>query len=404
MGSLSYFRVFVAVFLTSVLACNRSSIVLQQHVTLTNNLVVLPVRVSGSQELPFILDTGASVSVIDRPQAESLGLAAAARGDVSTGGGDIKAADIKGLTLQIGDLSLPDLNVLAIDLSGLSAGLGQRIAGILGYDIFQRYVVEIDYAAGVVTLHDPGRYVAPSTGEIVPITIEEQTPFVSVSILGSLAAPPAKLEFDTGKTGALTLVRQYVDKYPLLRPGQHEVAITAGALLPGKVPAAVARIQGLQLGRFTVNDVVTMIVPDRDAADVSGTTVGILGGELLKRFTVVLDYSRKQVILEPFSTTVRGIRLQDFQPMEFDMSGISLAAQGTDYRDYVVRAVIPGSPAAEADVAGGDHLTAINGKPARELTLEQIRELFRRDGQAYALELRRGDAAIRAELRTRRLL
>src|SRR5712691_4805229 len=132
MGSLSCFRVFVAVFLTSVLACNRSSIVLQQHVTLTNNLVVLPVRVSGSQELPFILDTGASVSVIDRPQAESLGLAAAARGDVSTGGGDIKAADIKGLTLQIGDLSLPDLNVLAIDLSGLSAGLGQRIAGILG--------------------------------------------------------------------------------------------------------------------------------------------------------------------------------------------------------------------------------------------------------------------------------
>src|SRR5438128_2013231 len=256
MGSLSYFRVFVAVFLTSVLACNRSSIVLQQHVTLTNNLVVLPVRVSGSQELPFILDTGASVSVIDRPQAESLGL----------------------------------------------------------------------------------------------------------------AAPPAKLEFDTGKTGALTLVRQYVDKYPLLRPGQHEVAITAGALLPGKVPAAVARIQGLQLGRFTVNDVLTMIVPDRDAADVSGTTVGILGGELLKRFTVVLDYSRKQVILEPFSTTVRGIRLQDFQPMEFDMSGISLAAQGTDYRDYVVRAVIPGSPAAEADVAGGDHLTAVNGKPARDMT------------------------------------
>ncbi|HEY3043663.1 MAG TPA: aspartyl protease family protein [Vicinamibacterales bacterium] len=379
------------------LACDRSSIVLQQQATLTNNLVVLPVSVNGSQPLPFILDTGASVTVIDRRQAESLGLAAAARADVSTGGGDVAASDIKGVTLQIGDLGLPDLNVIAIDMRGLSAGLGQPIAGILGYDIFHRYVVAIDYAAGLVTLHEAARYVAPGAGEIIPITIEEQTPFINASILGSLAAPPAKLELDTGKTGALTLVREYVDKYSLLRPGQREVAITAGALLPGQVPATVARVQGVQLGRSTVNEVLTMIVPDRDAAGVSGATVGLLGGELLKRFTVVIDYSRNLVILTPSARAVA-------EPLEFDMSGISLAAQGSDYRDYVVRTVVPGSPGAEAGVKGGDHLTAIDGKPARDRTLEQIRELFRKDGQLYALEFRRGDAAIHVDLRTRRLL
>lgn len=222
--------------------------------------------------------------MIDRRQVESLGLSATRRADVSTGGGDLEASEIKGVTLQIGDLSLPDLNVIAIDLSGLSAGLGQPIAGILGYDIFRRYVVAIDYAAGLVTLHDPGRYAPPSAGEIIPITSEEQTPFIRVGILGdtTTSVPPAKLEFDTGKTGALTLIREYVDAYPLLRPGQREVAITAGAILPGQVPAIVTRLQGLQLGRHTVTDVVTMVVLDRDAADVSGDTVGLLGGELLK--------------------------------------------------------------------------------------------------------------------------
>jgi C-terminal processing protease CtpA/Prc len=69
-----------------------------------------------------------------------------------------------------------------------------------------------------------------------------------------------------------------------------------------------------------------------------------------------------------------------------------------------VRVVLPRSPAAEGGVASGDHLTAIDGKPARELTLDQIRELFRKDGQPYTLDLRRGDAAIRVELRARRLL
>ena len=90
--------------------------------------------------------------------------------------------------------------------------------------------------------------------------------------------------------------------------------------------------------------------------------------------------------------------------MEFDMSGISLSAQGPDYRDYVVRSVVQESPAAETGVMTGDRLTAIDGKPTRGLTLDHIRELFRRDGQVYALEMRRGEATIRAELRTRRLL
>lgn len=39
------------------------------------------------------------------------------------------------------------LDVIAVDLSGLASGLGHRIAGILGYDIFERYVVAIDYVA-----------------------------------------------------------------------------------------------------------------------------------------------------------------------------------------------------------------------------------------------------------------
>ena len=121
--SSSCFRVFVAVFLTAMLACTRSSVVLQQKITLTNNLVVVPVRVNGSRQLPFILDTGASASVIDRRQAESLRLAATAAANVSTGGGDVEASEINGVALQIGDVGLPDLNVIAIDSATPRASL-----------------------------------------------------------------------------------------------------------------------------------------------------------------------------------------------------------------------------------------------------------------------------------------
>jgi predicted aspartyl protease len=112
--------------------CNENATTKAREHEVANNLVVLPTRVNGSQELPFILDTGASATVIDRRQAENLGLSITRGADVSTGGGDVEASRINGVTLKIGDLSLPDLNVIAIDLAGLSAGLGRPVAGILG--------------------------------------------------------------------------------------------------------------------------------------------------------------------------------------------------------------------------------------------------------------------------------
>ena len=386
----------------SSLACNRDAPVLQQQATLLNNLVVLPVRVNGSQPLPFILDTGASVTVIDRRQAASLGFAVGGGVGVATGGGAVDASEINGIALQIGEQTLPDLTVVAIDLSGLAAGLGQHVAGILGYDIFRRYVVSIDYRAGLVTLHEPAQYVGPGTGEIVPVSVEEQVPFIRAQVVGVQGPSEAKLEFDTGKTGALTLTRGFVEANMLLKTGQREVAITAGALLPGQVPATVTRIQGLQIGQLNVRDVVTTVVPTQDAAGVSGDTVGILGAELLKRFTVVVDYSRSRVIL--IARSAAPPPDGDDDPIEFDMSGMSLAAQAPDYRDYVVRTVIAQSPAADAGVQNGDRLIAIDGRPARELALGEIRELFRKDGRQYVLQLQRGEAVIRTEIRTRRLL
>jgi C-terminal processing protease CtpA/Prc len=90
--------------------------------------------------------------------------------------------------------------------------------------------------------------------------------------------------------------------------------------------------------------------------------------------------------------------------MEFDMSGMSLAAQGEDYREYRVRMVIGGSPAAEAGVRAGDLLTAVDGKPTRGLSLGELRQLLRLEEQTYNIELLRDGAIRHVAIRTRRLV
>ena len=389
--------VFVGVGLLSgalQLACNTASSVRgEAPLTLLNNLPVVDVRVNNSTPLRMLLDTGAGTTVIDAAEAKKLQLIGTADVDVTTGGGAVAAASLTPVTLGFGGQTFADIPAVAIDLGSLSAGLGERIGGILGYDVFLQHAIEIDYQDVVVRLHDSSRYVVLPGAEVLPITLEEQIPFVLATIGGSA---PTRLELDTGQSSPLTLVRRFVDAEGLIRPGQTSVAITAGALLPGQVPLMVTRVPRLQVGGFTLIDVIANVAPDEETAGVSAATAGILGGEFLKRFAVTVDYPRQRIVLRASDAGLGAAT-------EFDMSGMSLAAQGPDLKVYRVRAVIPGSPAEQAGIRVGDELRHIDGEPAETVTLNRIRELLRREGR-YSLVLRRGHEDVQATLQTRRLV
>ena len=150
------------------------------------------------------------------------------------------------------------------------------------------------------------------------------------------------------------------------------------------------------MGRFVVANPVVSVTPDAEGAGVSGETVGLLGGEVLRRFTVTVDYSRSRIILVP--------NAQLDTPMEFDMSGMSLAAVPSDPSMYRVRTLIEQSPATDAGVAVGDLLTAIDDTLVRTLTLNDIRQRFKVPGKRFALTVKRGDGIVRLGITTRRLI
>jgi predicted aspartyl protease len=337
---------------------------------LTNNLIFLQARINSSKSLPFILDTGASVSVINESWAKELG---------------------------IPGVELPDTTLAAIRLSGLEAGLGQPVGGILGYDIFERYIVEIDYASRLVRLYGVESYKYSGKGQALPITIEERTPFIRARILKPYGgSAEGKFEFDTGQTGALTLTGSFVTQNKLLAPSQRTLQITTGAILAGQVNARVSRVRGLQLGHFVIANPTTNITQGAQDTGLSTEKAGLIGGEILRRFKVIVDYKRERVILEASNRLA--------SPFEFDMSGMSLAAPGPDFRTYRVRTLVEGSPAAEAGVKVGDIITAISSRPAAEMTLSQIRQMLREARTEYVLSIKRGDDLMQIKIKTRKLI
>lgn len=366
----------------------------------SNNLVVVQATVNGSKPLSFILDTGASGTVISEKAAKDFGLKLEGQAaDVSAQGGSVEAAFIKNASISLSkDIKLPDLTLAAIGLSGLEAGTGRGIDGILGFEIFERYVVEIDYAARQIKFYEPRDYKFKGRGRAISITIEDNAPYVRAKIaLAGMQAFEGKFLVNTGLTGTLAFNSPFVARYKLLELLPNAKAITFGSILAGKSSGRVGRVGSLQFGEFIVSNPVTTFSQDAEGDDSEAEFAGMIGGEVLRRFRLVVDYSRRQIVFEPNESFS--------DAYEFDMSGASLTAGGEKFKIFKVRSLIENSPATEAGLQIGDTITAINGKPTDRMTLEQIRRLFRQAGQTYKLSVKRNEsAATEITLKTRRIV
>jgi S1-C subfamily serine protease len=116
-----------------------------------------------------------------------------------------------------------------------------------------------------------------------------------------------------------------------------------------------------------------------DAA--SAYIAGNIGGDILKRFTVILDYAHQRLWLEPNALASA--------PEVFDRSGLWLSRASDG--DISVGDVAHGSAAQSAGIEAGDEIVAVNGKPASRVRLYQLREALKGDpGTRFIFTVKQG--------------
>ena len=76
---------------------------------------------------------------------------------------------------------------------------------------------------------------------------------------------------------------------------------TRGGAVGGELKTLAARLPGLRLGPYQVDDPVVQFPVGEITAP---GTAGNIGGGLLSRFVVTFDYRRMRMILEPASVTL----------------------------------------------------------------------------------------------------
>jgi len=353
---------------------------------LSGNLIVLKVRVNRSRPLHFIFDTGAGISVIDPQSARALGLRPRGKLKLDATGGSVQSGLIQSVSLSVPGVEVFNQSLATIDLDAFASLFGFKIDGIIGHDFINNFVVEIDYASGVMNLFDAQGYKYHGAGESIPIEIVDKTPFVRGRIVLNGREPiEGKFEIDTGGTGILNLNTPFVNKHKMLETLAKQTQSKMGGA-GGSSAAVKAHVLAIEVGSFAIKNPLVVFAQGTEGSESSIDYDGLLNNGFFSQFKVILDYSRSQMLLERNHRALT------------DLSGLEIVADSPRFRTYVVNAVEENSPAAAAGIQEEDTIIAIDGQPTARLTLRELRHLFTQPGE-HLLKIKRGSKTIQVRMR-----
>jgi len=331
--------------------------------------LIIPAQIVGNQFIietkwdkhgpwRFLVDTGSSVTLVSSEFARRYASDKAALGapSVHVRSSDGKSTILPAVTLshiELDEARFENVQALVFDFDEISAHLGIRIDGVLGFPLFRETVFTLDYPRSRLVLKPawPTPDPSPDLGTTIKFNNTQRTPLIPVR----LGAENFIALIDSGNDGPLML--NPLGLHPRFafgpRPG-----VTVGTLAGSRTQEIGRLEQPLDIGPFRF---------EKPIVDLSDQLTSI-GGEILRNFAVTFDQSRNQVSFYCDSAT-------PVPPSPRRAAGISFSKTPTYWR---VAGIVPDSPADAAGIQSGDLVTRINGESIADWSFARYEALVRR--------------------------
>lgn len=261
-------------------------------------LVIVSGRVNGKADVDFILDTGAPVTVLlDGPRTAALALdSSRARplgdsDDPASPVGDIQG----GFGIEFGPLAFSQLTAVVVPQRSLpcperfeEVGFG----GVIGADLFRRFVVEIDPAARRVRMHDPRTWSPPAGAASLPLSFRAGHPFVDTRVtLADGRTVDMRANVDTGMNRSLTLVAGSHEALEMPKDGPlRKSCFVNGVREEREGPAVTVGLGGLVLP-------VAKPIYSTSANPVAGRGASTIGAGLFRERRLFIDYPGSRLLV-----------------------------------------------------------------------------------------------------------
>jgi hypothetical protein len=339
---------------------------------LLNNHIYVEVKLNDKGPFRMLCDTGGA-NIVTPALARQLGLKS--EGALQGRGVGEKSEDVglvKMGSLRVGDATLSNQVFAVFPMEAFAEVEGIPINGLIGYEVFKRFVAKVDYEHHLITLTLPSAFTYKGEGTVVPFQFNAHIPQVE----GALDGIEGKFDIDTGSRSSLDLMGPFAEKHDLAAHYGAKLEAVTGWGVGGAARSLVTRAKVLRLGKVEVQAPVTELSLQKKGAFVSPYVAGNVGAGVLKRFNITFDYAHQQLIFERNANYGK--------PDVFDRSGMWLNQSGETFE---VMDVIGGGPAATAGLKVGDKILAIDGRPVGQLPLPAVREQFKSEPPGAKLRL-----------------
>ena len=354
-------------------------------IQLTGGIIILQAKLDDFPDtLSFVLDTGSSGISLDSSTAKFFGLnPILTKQDIRGIAGIKKASFLYNRTLHFPRLTIDSLNFHINDYTILTQVYGERIDGIIGYAVFSKYILKVNYDSMQITFCTNGTFRYPRGGYLLKPTIN-QLVTQPLRIRDSKTIH-SRFLYDMGAGLCMLLSRDFVDDSMFL-DNRRKHYVKEGEGLGGKIDMELTVMKEVRVGPYRFRNVPILIFTDETNVTQYPQLGGILGNDLLRRFNVIVNYNKGDIYITP-----NRHYLENF---DYSYSGMELYL--VDGR-IIAGDVAKGSPAELAGIKEGDEVVAVNSnfnqnlnqyKIALQQPDEKVKLVLRRNGELILLQFK----------------
>jgi hypothetical protein len=321
-------------------------------------VILLPVTL-GDRTYNFAIDTGSSISIFDLRLRPLLG---EPNGDYYING-TLHAQKYWWPSARLGTMPLGSATPVAcLDMGSWREKTGQEFSGIIGMDWLKSMAFRIDPDRGCICFLRGESLPPPFLSRGLPFKIERDRPLVKVDM-----ADLGEFEFliDTGFSGGAVSAPEDL---PRLAPAHRTKLLEKGYAWnsTGTYASCYFELESLTIGEHRF--VWPLLSEGRGR---------LLGLDVWSRFIATFDMPRRRLYLEK----ARGFG----EPWVHNRSSVVVERKKDE---IVVTRVEPDSPAKDIGLKAGDVILSIGDRPARNLTIWEIRRMFSPVGSSHRLRIR----------------
>lgn len=354
-------------------------------IQLTGGIIIVQAQLENyADTLNFILDTGSSGISLDSGTVAYLKIRPTPTDKTIRGIAGIRNVSfVYNRSLLFPGLKIDSLNFHVNDYSVLTSVYGERIDGIIGYSVFNRYIIKLDYDSSRVSFSTRGTIRYPKSGYLLKPHIA-QLPTQTLRVRDARSIETRFL-YDLGAGLCILFSKEFMKDSMLLdkkRKRWHK----QGEGLGGKIDMELTVIKEIKVGPYRFRNVPSFIFDDPYNVTGYPSMGGLLGNDVMRRFNVIFNYAKSEIFITP---NKHFTELFDYSYTGLEMYLI--------HDQILVGDVSPNSPALAAGLQKGDEIVAINKvfgqslnqyKIALQTPNEKVKIIVRRNGVLLELELR----------------